>query len=904
MPERQILRPLPLGRAGEPIEINVNAYHVTLVNRIIYQYTLSIQGFVGRNGVSGDVPPNLGRKLFRELQDQVEAFGNDLGVAYDGRKNLYSVIKFDWPNDRQSFVVELSEGEEIQKLTVVLVKVNNIYLDNLFRFVKGHVGSSTHEGILAAITALNVLCNHDLMMRHSNAKNKFFPVPTAEGPQLKFLGRGIEMWRGYFFSLRMVPNGFVVNFDLSCQPMIRSGNLAEVAAEIAGLGRNVQGLANLRPQAITRLTRILGSVKVTVKRADGTKFQGKVKQYGPLNARTHTFTIEEEGKLVRMISVETFFKERYGTELHRPELPVVQVSAKAWYPIELCHIEPGQRFRKKIDPELFGDAIRWLSVKPVERTRMLSEGVARHLSTSVLPRQWGLTFNPKPMVIQARHLPPPVVNHKNRAGEREATRVVNGVWSMVNRHVYSAAPPLINWVAVVFAGHFRFDSRAVMKALGDLRTSLIITGMAAEPAQHKILFAVGDDQPVPNTDGKDDNVGKWIMSHLEIRPQLIICFLKDKNAWQYRQLKIFGDTVQGVPSQCLSIDKVLSKGNSQYYSNVSLKMFVSRLAFFSCASRLNTDTFNNPRNAKLGGMNHVIGSTAPFFCSLPTMVMGADVTHPGEDSIQPSIAGVVGSTNEHGLGYAPEFSVQPSRQEIIGELDILAEKLLVKYHDCNGVLPQRIIFYRDGVSEAQFPHVITQEIPLLRRAMEAVKADTKLQKATDGPITLTFIVCGKRHHFKFCPTNPMIDGDRNGNCLAGVVVDRGIVHPFKFDWYGLSHAAVMGTSRSSHYTVLIDDANHSADDLQTITYHLCYLYSRATRSVSIATPVYYAHHICTRIKQFLSTVNIPHSNGPPTQHHLNTVLNEYQAYANQYKAGFDMVYLKTRSTNPVPEFWM
>jgi eukaryotic translation initiation factor 2C len=49
-------------------------------------------------------------------------------------------------------------------------------------------------------------------------------------------------------------------------------------------------------------------------------------------------------------------------------------------------------------------------------------------------------------------------------------------------------------------------------------------------------------------------------------------------------------------------------------------------------------------------------------------VPGADVTHPGGDSLEPSIASVVGSTNEFGSGYAAEFSVQPGRQEIISDL--------------------------------------------------------------------------------------------------------------------------------------------------------------------------------------------------------------------------------------------
>lgn len=56
------------------------------------------------------------------------------------------------------------------------------------------------------------------------------------------------------------------------------------------------------------------------------------------------------------------------------------------------------------------------------------------------------------------------------------------------------------------------------------------------------------------------------------------------------------------------------------------------------------------------------------FAHHPSHALGADVTHPGGDSLEPSIAAVVGSTNEFGCGYAAEFSVQPGRQEIISDL--------------------------------------------------------------------------------------------------------------------------------------------------------------------------------------------------------------------------------------------
>ena len=52
---------------------------------------------------------------------------------------------------------------------------------------------------------------------------------------------------------------------------------------------------------------------------------------------------------------------------------------------------------------------------------------------------------------------------------------------------------------------------------------------------------------------------------------------------------------------------------------------------------------------------------------------------------------------------------------------------------------------------------------------------------------------------------------------------------------------LQGTSRPSHYHVLVDENSFGANALQSLCYRLSYLYCRATRSVSIVPPVYYAH---------------------------------------------------------------
>ncbi|KAF9065093.1 Piwi domain-containing protein [Rhodocollybia butyracea] len=151
--------------------------------------------------------------------------------------------------------------------------------------------------------------------------------------------------------------------------------------------------------------------------------------------------------------------------------------------------------------------------------------------------------------------------------------------------------------------------------------------------------------------------------------------------------------------------------------------------------------------------------------------------------------------------------------------------------------PKRIIFYRDGVSEGQFKQVLDQELVALKKACASLSIDAKI----------TFIVVGKRHHVRFFPTR-RDQGDKSGNCPAGTVVDREIGHPTEFDFYLQSHGGLLGTSRPAHYSILHDESSFSPDALQSLSFALCHVYARSTRSVSIPAPVYYADIVCSRAK--------------------------------------------------------
>lgn len=84
---------------------------------------------------------------------------------------------------------------------------------------------------------------------------------------------------------------------------------------------------------------------------------------------------------------------------------------------------------------------------------------------------------------------------------------------------------------------------------------------------------------------------------------------------------------------------------------------------------------------------------------------------------------------------------------------------------------------------------------------------------------MTFIVCGKRHHVRFYAENQS-DVDRSDNLPAGTVFDRGVVHPYAFDFYLQTQAGLVGTARPAHYQVVKDEIGFSSDELQTLLNNL------------------------------------------------------------------------------------
>jgi eukaryotic translation initiation factor 2C len=117
--------------------------------------------------------------------------------------------------------------------------------------------------------------------------------------------------------------------------------------------------------------------------------------------------------------------------------------------------------------------------------------------------------------------------------------------------------------------------------------------------------------------------------------------------------------------------------------------------------------------------------------------------------------------------------------------DMMTERLLL-YKKKNKVLPEKVILFRDGVSEGQFDLVLQHELPEIEKAFVAVYgAGAALPK-------LSIVICGKRHHARPLPTSAETASD-NGNTRPGTVVDKGITDVYRYDFY--LQVSAIGLSR-------------------------------------------------------------------------------------------------------------
>ncbi|KAH9074742.1 ribonuclease H-like domain-containing protein [Lactarius deliciosus] len=725
---------------------------------------------------------------------------------FDGKKNLFSVGPLKIQGTAAEFVVSMSDrpqppGSTRGQFRVRLTKVNDINISQRANDIL--TGGSDSQPNCRDVSSDRDAPGSDAVRAIAVCRSKTTTynsrsVFTSE--KKKPLSGGFNLWNGFFQSVRPTIHGLVVNVDVSHAVIYEEMPVLDWAcaflSKFSARRQRFQphDLERLGTEDLKLLRSTLRGVRVTVTVPAGGRRPARPIKDLHADAGNYAFMKGDEET-----TIKDYYNEKYGFRLRFPRLfgIVINVQHKTIVPVEICTIVGGQMYKKVLFPEQMSEVLQHATRSPRERIEAIERGVQGDFldyKNSPFFSQIGMQVDVRPMETAARLLQPPDIQYNGSIADlsvqAEKQTGTHGVWNVVRRQFFKPAPRSL-WTVVSFATQ-SFPLGDVEQSVMRLKQCCEKLGMGAEVVGGRVASAAGGveralEEALAQLDGK--------ISQLGVKPRppcLVLVVLPDSAAAQRKAVKAWGDVTRQVATQCVKTMKFRNP-NDQYCNNVALKV-----------------------NVKLGGINsYPVNQIYNGLNKEPTMVVGADVTHPGPGvRDRPSIASLVSSFDPTFSRYAAFTKVQAPRMEVIEELEDMFFTALRYFLHVNRVCPKRVIFYRDGVSDGEFQAVEELEIKALSEAWNSIK-------------------------------------DKTGNIYGGLVVDKEVANPHKMDFYLQSHPGLKGTSRPSHYVVLYNKLGFSIDIIQQISYFLCHAYARCTRSVSIPAPVYYADIVCSRAGFYL-----------------------------------------------------
>ncbi|CAI5932300.1 unnamed protein product [Closterium sp. NIES-65] len=802
-------RPDRGGTVGQIMKIRVNHFPLQIADLVIFHYDVVI---------SPDIAiKRINREVIRELSRVYHSshLGNRL-LAFDGVKNVYTAAPL--PFEAQEFQVSLPDdrpapaaGEAQSRrprdrsFKVVLRLAASASVSQLMEFLAGRQTEVPQE-VLQAIDI--VLREQPTRMYVPVARSFFSPDLGPRAP----IGNGVEAWKGFYQSVRPTQMGLTLNIDMAATAFLEPLMLPDFVMRLLNRHSLQQPLSDFERVALRKGLRGV-RIEVTHRGQMRRKYKLTGLTTQPLHALTFPLTTPE-GE-TQVVTVEAYFRQHYNLALQLRNMPCAttgQGDRLNYLPLEVCRIVEGQRYNKKLNEVQTSQILVHAARKPFEREREINQTV-RHNAYERDPfaAEFGIRVVPQMATVNARVLPTPTLKYSDSGGERTVVPQV-GAWNMMNKRVLTGAV-VRRWALVNLS---RLPRPAAEQFGRDLAHMCNVTGLQMEQRMCVPMAAghPGQMEAILRNLARQLTPAQRPMPDVDI----VVCILNEGNGPLYGNLKRLCETELGIVTQCCLATK-LGKGK-QYLANVALKI-----------------------NAKVGGRNTALVDSIqrqiPLICQEYTILFGADVTHPapGEDN-SPSIAAVVASMDWPEMArYRALVSAQAHRVEIIQNLYTctqdangmpqhggMVRELLISFYRSTGHKPQRVVMYRDGVSDGQFAAVKEYEVAAIKQACASLEESY-------NPL-VTFAVVQKRHHTRFFPfdSRNRSTTDRSGNALPGTVIDTGICHPTEFDFYLLSHSGIQGTSRPTHYHVVHDENGFDSNTLQRMTYSMAYTYALATRN--------------------------------------------------------------------------
>ncbi|RKF74147.1 Protein argonaute [Golovinomyces cichoracearum] len=830
---------------GKAITLRVNQFKVLKwPQKDIFQYDINIGNGAEKRG---KIKAIWNSKI---LQTRIKQVTQNTPVLWDGNKIAWSSVSF--PEQRIQVDLDAEKGRAprpgaipdicyviIRQVKVVRMAVIQGYLEKKIPF---------DNSILEAISFLDHALRQGPSEHYKQIKRSFF----SQGSNSRKLDDLIYAMKGVYASMRICNpissvgasgTGLAVNVDVANGTFWISQDLHQAARNLCK-ERNRQLQWNvfrdlIQPvkdgrdgkwkksedwKTLQKMARLQFTVKHRGKNDDGKVYYIKGFTFSGVQGGAHSkntyFNLRNrktDPPTEEKVSVYEYFKKIYNINIQYWDFPLVITTRDGMFPMELCVIAPGQRYNFKMSPEQTSEMIKFAVTRPKERLTSIQHGI-NMLKWDQDPylNHFGIKVDSGLSQTQARLLPGPDILF---GGAAKISAGTAGRWDLRGKKFHLPNPePLKSWGVCILDGCCsESTARNFINTLVQ-----VYTGHGGRIENRSpVIYLQTRSEPLPEAVANARNAAG---NQAKLVPQIMLYIMRSRDSFHYERLKKNNEIRFATVSQCMNVAHV-QKAQPQYCSNVSMKI-----------------------NAKLGGTTSkalTVGKKDLF--PRPTLVIGADVSHPSPGSPQASMAAITVSMDASACRFAAAPQTNGRRVEIIERNTIKTQMmpLIAQWvkNVGNGKLPMHIYYFRDGVSEGEYSRILSQEV----QAMKELLAERFGPGADQVKWTVT--ICTKRHHLRFFPKEgDSQSADRNNNSLPGTLVERDITHPFENDFYLCSHAAIQGTARPVHYYVILDEANCSPNDFHKMIYNMSYQYMRSTTPVSIIPAVYYAHLASNRAR--------------------------------------------------------
>ncbi|XP_070038160.1 protein argonaute 5-like isoform X1 [Nicotiana tomentosiformis] len=820
------------GRSGVPCKVRANLLCTQLQKEVkMYFYEVKFSPEIWSKKWS--------TKVILQLYVDSKHLLNQHKLAYDGKSCVYTSKRL--PFESEDFDVKLTGtngGKEwLMEYKVSFKFIREVDITSLNQFIEKSRTDYPQE----AIKALNVVLQTPPLATYELVGDSFFDRSLGDP---RSLTEGLELWVGYFQSLRPRQMGLSLNINSLARPFYQTIDVYEFVAKNLEV-RDLSGYIMSDKDRIKAIC-LLKDLMVEMLH-EGRVVRYKVYALSDQPAVELMVSHDPEGE----ISLFDRYSKLYPTQMKYPNLPAIQIrkSTPEYIPMELFKIAPGQRYRSTLNAKQVSGMRKANCQKPADKEKIIKKVVKSNIYDAenmpsqkdnadetmidkmmLMMNEFGISVQNGLTTIDAHVLSTPQLTYNLESGKQIQVLPEDGHWNMIDKKMIDGGS-VTSWTCVSFS-RTKLSSQPEEFCKSLIRMCRCL-GMK---------FNKDPLVPIRSADaGQIEETLVGIVEESGKTPLQLLIVILPKDSGYYGEIKTICETRLGLVSQCCQSKKAFSKDTEfieRYLEYLALKI-----------------------NVKVGGRNFVLQHAILALTAVPTIVFGSDVSHPSPgDVCSPSIAAVVASMDWPELTkYRSVVSAQSSRQEII--MDLYKEdtndgktvgagmirELLLAFKESTGICPQRIIFYRDGVGESQFSEVLEKEVAAIRMACKSLGETYKPR--------LTFVVVQKRHQTRLFPADDKLI-PKSGNILPGTVVDTKICHPMEFDFYLCSHGSMEGTSHPAHYHVLCDDNGFDAETIQDLTYNLCYRDARCTSSLAIVAPAYYAHLAAGRARYYVDKAGI------------------------------------------------